>query len=133
MRKLILATVIGVALWAIPASSAQAQYRYGYSSGVWVQQNPVFYNPYFSPISYPSIGYNQTNRFVSPYYRNFNTTNYYQTPFGVQVTNFNRINTPPVASGPLHSVYWNPFTNSYSYGSRYTGPVTNFSSYYLGW
>jgi len=116
MKKFILAVIAGLALSAATAEAAPPGL---YGSGV-----------YATP--FPSAqGY---NFYASPYgYRTFNSYGTALTPFGFSNYNFGGTFVQPYVSGRYHSVYWDPFANTYQYApGRFNSP--SFYQYYrFGW
>jgi hypothetical protein len=109
---LVLPLVLGLSA-ALPSES-RAQYPLGYySSGYGV-----------SPYVYPPA-YRAYSSYVSPYgYRAFSNVTAYPGPFGYNTAYNTGTFVRPYVSGPLHSVYWDPFGNTYRYTSGYLNTPT---------
>jgi hypothetical protein len=118
MKKFVLAAVLGLALFALP-NAAEARPPGFYANGYAV--NPFPYAPSAQGFNYYS----------SPYgYRTFNSYGTMATPFGFSNYNYGGTFVRPYSVGPMHSVYWNPFTNSYQYT---TGSLNTPTFYNFGW
>jgi hypothetical protein len=120
MKKIILATVLGLALFAVPMVAEAAP--------------PGFYNhgrvtTFSNNSAVPSLGYS-----LAPYtgYRTFNYSGIAATPWGFGMYNYGGTYTRPIVSAPYHSVYWNPYAG-YQYSTGYLNTPTYFSTWGWGW
>jgi hypothetical protein len=122
MRTTILALIAGVALSVAP-SLASAQGLGFYNYGSWVSPSP-YYTPY---------PYGYSTRYGAPgsnYYGRYRT---YVTPapWGSTVYRSYYNRARPLYSGPTHSVYFDPWTSTYQYGTGYlNSPYYNYRFYY---
>ena len=110
MKKVLFAAVLGLALCAMPNSVLAGPPGF-YSGGTIV-------TPY-SPVTPFAIGPTVTNynTYASPYgVRTVNAYSYTPTPFGWVGAQTGGTYVRPYYSGPYHSVYWNPWANTYQYG-----------------
>jgi len=100
-----------VASTALPEKS-QAQRGYYYRGN--------FVNPYVAPPAYGGYA-----AYVSPYgYRTFSNYGAYPGPYGYNSYYNTGTFDRPYVSGPFHSVYWNPFANTYQYTTGYLNTPT---------
>jgi hypothetical protein len=134
MRKLLLALVVGTAVWAVSPSAAQAQIGY--------YRNAYVTTPYYGYYGSPYTGYyygalpgaTAYSAYASPYgWRSYSSYSVVPTPLGYQSYYNTGTFARPIYGGPLHSVYWNPYSNSYMYGSGYLNPSYSWSGYFLGY
>jgi hypothetical protein len=106
MRAYLISLAAGLALCLAP-SLASAQY---FSYGGWTTPTPYFVPRPFS----------HTTTFTSPYgYRSAYTTGVYPTPYGSNTFWYQRSQIRPLYTGPYHSIYVDPFTMSYRYGTGF--------------
>ena len=117
MRFLITALIAGLTLSILPGKSS-ADWRL-YNRGYYVTPAPYYYGP---PV-YTS------NTFVSPYgYRSYSNSGIVPGPFGYNAVHSYGTSVRPVVTGPFHSIYWDPLSNTYRYTSGYTN-TPNYSYY----
>src|SRR5262245_33219019 len=115
MRYLVTSLVATFALAAMPGES-QAQYRY-FNRNYAVTPLPYYNGP---PVF-------NSSAFVSPNgYRSYYNSGIYPGPFGYNAFSSTGTSWQPYVAGPWHSVYFNPFTNSY----QYMGSPLNTPNYY---
>jgi hypothetical protein len=112
-----LSVLLAGLLWAsIPMASQAQTWGRGYSS----------YPGYYAPPVYGSASY------VGPYgYRSFSNFNAYPTPYGYNTLYNYGAWQRPYISAPFHSVYFNPYLNTYQYGTGYMNTPTY--SYFYGY
>jgi len=122
MKKILFAAIVGLAL-CIGSNSAFAAPPGFYSGGTFVSPGAagVAYMPYSLGVPYvtgpTTSGFNY---YSSPYgYRTYNAFSYTPTPFGPAGYQTQGTFVRPYVTAPYHSVYWNPFLNTYQYGSGY--------------
>jgi hypothetical protein len=117
MRHLLTSLIAGIAL-VLCAGESQAQYPSGlYSRGYWTAPTPYYPGP-------PVYGY---SAFASPYgYQTYSSYKVLPGPFGYNATYSTGTSVQPYVNSPYHSIYWDPFANSYRYSSGYL----NTPSYY---
>jgi len=114
--------LLGLGVTAALPSESRAQplgfYSSGYRYGV---------NPYVPPT------YRAYSSFASPYgYRTFSSYTAYPTPFGYNTAYNTGTAVRPYVSGPFHSVYFDPFANTYRYTSGYLNtPTVAYGAYGL--
>jgi hypothetical protein len=127
MKKVLLAAVLGLALCVAPSVAFAAPPGYYYGNRVVTPYSPV--TPFATG---PTVsGY---NAYSSPY--GYSTVNNYSitpTPFGLAGYNTYSTYVRPYYSGPVHSVYWNPYANTYQYGPGYLNSGTGYGYFSLGW
>ncbi|MCE9531308.1 MAG: hypothetical protein K8T89_09330 [Planctomycetes bacterium] len=130
MKRLLLASVFCLAIVALPSIAAAGPPGY-YANGIWVNTNPYWNAPF--PVGPTTSGFSY---YSSPYgYRTYNSYSYTPTPWGVSGYNYSGTMVRPLATGPLHSVYWDPFANQYRYSTGYSNTPNYFSynRYGYGW
>lgn len=121
MKRILFAAIVGLALCAMPSVSLAAPPGL-YASGNYVAPFPV--GPTAS-------GYNY---YSSPYgYRTFNNYNYTATPWGWSGYQTQGTYIRPYVNAPTHSVYWDPFANTYRYATGYTNTPSFYQYYRVGW
>jgi len=115
--RYLLAAILGVAVLAPPAS---AQFRPRlYSRSYSVMPAPYYYGP-------PVYAY---SAYVNPYgYRSYSAYGVAPGLYGPTAFQSAGTSVSPYAAGPYHSVYWDPFSNTYRYTSGYLDTPTY--SYY---
>ena len=129
MKKYIAGFAV-LALCVVP-SAIQAGPPGFYSGGTYVQPfNPPALVP--TPFGYAPVQVGPTtsgyNSFTSPYgYQTYNSYSYTPTPWGWSGYNYSNTYVQPYSVGPTHSVYWDPFNNTYQY-SYGTGSGFNYGS-----
>jgi hypothetical protein len=117
MRYLLPAIFAGLLLIAVPGKSEAWRYPSYY---------PAYYPGYYAPPVYGSAAY------VGPYgYRSFYNFNAYPTPFGYSGAYSYGAWQQPYVSAPFHSIYFNPYLNTYQYGTGSANTPTY--SYYYGY
>ncbi len=119
MRKFCFALIIGLGMLAASASVQAAPPGF-YQGGTVV-----------SPFGPTVSGFNS---FQSPYgYRTFNNYSYSQTPWGWSGYQSQGTYVRPYSVGPVHSVYWDPFANTYRYGTGRLNTPSFYSYQRFGW
>ena len=118
MRIFIAALLAAVTLVALPRQS-EAQYR------IYDRHYGSVPMPYYSgPPVFNSTGV------VTPYgYRAYSNTGIYPGPFGYNAYYSYGTTISPYVARPYHSIYWDPFSNSY----RYTSGALNTPNYYYSY
>jgi hypothetical protein len=109
-------------LWAWVPGKSQAWGRWGYGYA------PSFYGypGYYAPPVYGSAAY------VGPYgYRSFYNFSSYPTPYGSNTAYNYGAWQQPYVSAPYYSIYFNPYLNTYQYGTGYLNTPT--FSYFYGY
>ena len=116
MRYLAIA-LASLGLAGLPTES-RAQYPLGYYS------NGYVVNPYVP-------AYRGYAAYASPYgYRTFSNYGVYPGPFGYNSYYNTGTVARPYVNGPFHSVYWDPFANTYRYTTGYLNtPVYSYGAY----
>jgi hypothetical protein len=124
MKKIILASVLGLALLAIPSAvEAAPPAFYGHNGGRVVTSFPSY-------SSVPAYNYSLN---PNPAYRAFNYSGFGVSPWGVGMYNYRGSYAQPYVNAPYHSVYWNPYIGTYQYGTGYLNTPTYFSTWGWGW
>jgi hypothetical protein len=129
MRYLLTLLFAGM-LWLSVPGESQAWGRYPYGYGVYNSgyYNSGYYNPgFYMPPVYGSAAY------VGPYgYRSFYNFNSYPTYYGGYNTVYSAgAWQQPYVAAPFHSVYFNPYANTYQYGTGLLN--TPVYSYFYGY
>ena len=115
MRRTLIVLCAGFVLLAV-AGESQAQYRTIFSRNVVVAPAPYYYGP---PLAGSTV-------YSSPYgYQTYSNYAISPGPYGYAYSS-SGTSIRPYYSGPYHSIYWDPFANTY----RYTGGYLNTPSYY---
>ena len=125
MRYFAMTLIVGLGVLAT-ASESQAQFRPGF----------VYRNYYSSPMPYyyspPMV-----NSFVysSPYgYQSYYSSGVIPTWYGSTVYSTSGTNIRPFVMAPFHSVYWDPYANTYRYSGGYlNSPSYSYSLGYPYW
>ncbi len=74
------------------------------------------------------------NYYSSPYgYKTFNSYNYTPTPWGWSGYQTQGTIVRPIVNAPYHSVYWDPFANTYRYSTGYRNTPNFYSGFRYGW
>jgi hypothetical protein len=121
MKKVILAAVVAVALCAIPATVEAAPPGF-YAGGYYTTPFPLY--PSTQGFSYYS----------SPYgYQTYSTFGVGLTPWGWSMYNYGGTSVRPYVNAPYHSVYWDPFNNTYQYSTGYLNTPTWSYGYRYGY
>jgi hypothetical protein len=133
MRKLILALIVGTAVWAVAPSAAQAQPGF-YTGGTVVRPYAGYYgNPYTGYYAGVMPGAYSYSTYASPYgWRSYSSATTVPTPYGYSTFYNSGTSVRPYVVAPRHSVYWNPYTNSYNYGPGYNTPYYS-SGFFFGY
>jgi hypothetical protein len=120
MRNIMKVLLAGLVV-AFLAGDAKAYYPPGY----------YFQGYGMNPYIFPPAGYG-FSAYASAYgYRSYSSYGVYPGPLGyVPFYNYGTF-VRPYVTGPMHSVYWNPFTNTYNYGPGYFNAPNYF--YYYGY
>ena len=108
MKKILFAAIIGLALCAAPSVTFAGPPGF-YGGGTWVSPFPA------SPFA---LGPTTTgfNYYASPYgYQQSNSYSVTPTIWGWDTSYSSTTAIRPLAGGPTHSVYWDPFNNTYQY------------------
>jgi len=112
--RYLLAVLLAGFLWANVPAKSQAWGYYPYYPG------------YYAPPVYGSAAY------IGPYgYRGFYNFNAYPTPYGYNTLYNYGAWQQPYVSAPFHSVYFNPYANTYQYNTGYLNTPT--FSYFYGY
>jgi hypothetical protein len=119
MKKLILAAAASLGLFAASAEAAPPGF---YAGGYYSSPFPAF----------PAAqGFNY---FSSPYgYRTYSSYGTALTPWGFSNYNFGGTFVRPYVNGRFHSVYWDPFANTYQYNTGFMNTPTFYQFYRFGW
>jgi hypothetical protein len=112
------AIVLAGVLFGASAGESRAQFYYQSSGSV---VNPYVVNPYVTPyvapVVPPAYGYGAV---VSPYgYQSAYNYGMYPTPWGYNTFYNYGTQVRPYMTAPFHSVYFDPFRNTYRYGPGY--------------
>ena len=128
MKKILFAAIVGLALCAAPNALFAAPPGYYYGNSVVTPYSPI--TPFATG---PTVtGY---NAYASRYgYRTVNNYSVTPTPFGPVGYNTYSTYATPYYAGPAHSVYWNPYANTYQYGPGYAnGGLGGYGYFNFGW
>jgi len=121
MRKIIFASLLGLVMFSgsaavnagPPGFYAGGNYRTAFPNG----QTTAGYNYYSSPYGYQT----------------FNSYNYAATPWGWSGYQSQGTFIRPYVNAPVHSVYWDPFANTYRYGTGRLNTPSFYSYQSFGW
>ena len=119
MKKIVLATFVGIALCAIP-SAASAQV-------------PAFYGGYYVGPNFPAPSFNSYSYYTTPWgYRAVNRVGYNVTPFGWNAYNYQAAVTRTIVNAPYHSIYLDARGNA-RMGTGYLNTPNFYQFYRYGW
>ena len=127
MKKLTLRLAVvaltAMGLTAAAPSTADAQ-------GYWYGNTRVV--PYVTPFPAPPTNFYRS--YVSPWgYQSYYNYGTYPTPWGFNTYQREIVRHRPIYSGPAHSVYWDPWANTYRYSTGiYNSPSYSYR-YRVGW
>jgi hypothetical protein len=120
MKKILIAAVLGLALCALPSVASAAP--------------PGFYAGGYYSTPFPGPMAQGFNYYSSPYgYRTYNTYGFGLTPWGPTGYSYGATFVRPYVNAPRHSVYWDPFNNTYQYSTGYMNTPTFYNYYRFGW
>jgi len=123
MHTRLWSALAGLAVVLAP-SEAHAQFPGIASYNAWVAPTP-YYVP--GPIGYSTY-------YSSPYgYRSAYTTGVYPTPWGSNAYSYYNQQARPIYSGAYHSIYWDPITLTYRYGTGIRNTPTYSYRYFYGY
>jgi hypothetical protein len=137
MRKLLLALIVGTAVWVASPSIAHALPPGFYTTGTVATPyyGPTgYYNPYVGNFYTPMPAVTNYSTFTSPYgWRSFSSVSAVPGPFGYNTVYNTGTFVRPYVVGPMHSVYWNPYLNTYQYGTGALNTPVYTNSFFYGY